>query len=87
MKRIKSELNDWGKAEYKRSDLGQLVRGKYAKVSNAKREKVELEYHRMKPEDFDPKMSRAKPHAHQAIRLSRSSSKRKSKANEKKRAA
>lgn len=26
-----SELNDWGRAEYKRSDLGVLVRGKYAK--------------------------------------------------------
>src|SRR5438105_14833957 len=26
-----SELNDWGKAKYKRSDLGALVRGKYAK--------------------------------------------------------
>jgi hypothetical protein len=32
MKKAKdSELNDWGKAEYKRSDLGELVRGKYAK--------------------------------------------------------
>ena len=27
----KSELDDWGKAEYKRSDLGELVHGKYAK--------------------------------------------------------
>ncbi|HEY0348053.1 MAG TPA: hypothetical protein VGC60_07835 [Pyrinomonadaceae bacterium] len=27
----KSELDDWGKSEYKRSDLGELVRGKYAK--------------------------------------------------------
>lgn len=26
----KSELNDWGPAEYKRSDLGKSVRGKYA---------------------------------------------------------
>lgn len=26
----KSELNDWGPAEYKRSDLGKPVRGKYA---------------------------------------------------------
>lgn len=26
-----SELNDWGKPEYKRSDLGELVRGKYIK--------------------------------------------------------
>ena len=31
MKKAKSELNDWGQSEYKRSDLGQLVRGKYAK--------------------------------------------------------
>ena len=27
----KSELNDWGRREYKRADLGELVRGKYAK--------------------------------------------------------
>ena len=27
----KSELNDWGRPEYKRTDLGELVRGKYAK--------------------------------------------------------
>ena len=26
-----SELNDWLRPEYKRSDLGKLVRGKYAK--------------------------------------------------------
>ena len=26
-----SELNDWGQPEYKRSDLGEPVRGKYAK--------------------------------------------------------
>lgn len=32
MKKAKnSELNDWGKSEYKRSDLGEIVRGKYAK--------------------------------------------------------
>jgi hypothetical protein len=30
MKTAKSELNDWGRPEYKRSDLGELVRGKYA---------------------------------------------------------
>ena len=27
----KSELDDWGRPEYKRADLGQLVRGEYAK--------------------------------------------------------
>ncbi len=32
MKKAKeSELNDWGRPEYKRADLGGLVRGKYAK--------------------------------------------------------
>src|SRR6185295_20150086 len=30
MKNIKSELNDWGRPEYKRSDFGEIVRGKYA---------------------------------------------------------
>jgi hypothetical protein len=30
MNNIKSELNDWGRQEYKRSDLGEIVRGKYA---------------------------------------------------------
>lgn len=30
MKKVKSsELNDWGKREYKPSDLGEMVRGKY----------------------------------------------------------
>jgi hypothetical protein len=31
MKKAKSELDDWGRPEYKRSDFGKLVRGKYAK--------------------------------------------------------
>jgi addiction module HigA family antidote len=31
MKKAKPELNDWSRSEYKRSDLGNLVRGKYAK--------------------------------------------------------
>lgn len=31
MKKAKSELNEWGRPEYKRSDFGELVRGKYAK--------------------------------------------------------
>lgn len=30
MKKAKSELNDWSRTEYKRSDLGEKVRGKYA---------------------------------------------------------
>ena len=31
MKKAKSELNDWLRPEYKRSDFGEMVRGKYAK--------------------------------------------------------
>ena len=30
MKKVKSETNDWLRPEYKRSDLGSMVRGKYA---------------------------------------------------------
>jgi hypothetical protein len=30
MKKDKSELNDWLRPEYKRSDFGEFVRGKYA---------------------------------------------------------
>jgi hypothetical protein len=30
MKNIKPQLNDWGRPEYKRSDFGEIVRGKYA---------------------------------------------------------
>jgi len=83
----KSELNERGRPEYKRADLGALVRGKYAKLFKADREKVELEYHRMKPEDFDAAMSRAKLHGSEAIRLTTPRAKRKSKTTEKKRAA
>ncbi len=31
MKKAKSEANDWLRSEYKRSDLGTIVRGKYAR--------------------------------------------------------
>lgn len=30
MKKLKSEVNDWLRPEYKRGDLGPIVRGKYA---------------------------------------------------------
>jgi hypothetical protein len=84
VKKAKSELNDWGRPEYKRSDFGKLVRGKYAKLSQADREKVESEYHRKNPEDFDLSMSRAKPYARETIRFSnRSTSKRRGNATEK----
>ncbi len=31
MKKVKTEANDWGRVEYQRSDLGPIVRGKYAR--------------------------------------------------------
>jgi len=83
MKKAKSALNDWLRPEYKRSDFRELIRGKYAKLSKAEREKVESKYHRLKPPDFDEAMTRAKRHTPAAI----SRSKRKGKASEKRRAA
>jgi hypothetical protein len=79
----KIELSDWSRPEYRRSELGELVRGKYAKLSKAEREKIESQYHRLKPEDFDEALARAKRHMPVAV----SRSKRKSKASEKGRAA
>ena len=40
-----------------------------SKLSKAEQEKIELEYHQMKPEDFDDLMTRAKRHTPTAIRL------------------
>ena len=59
------------------------MKKQFAKLSKAEQEKVELEYHRMKPEDFDEAMAQAKPNKPEV----RSATKRKSKATEKKRAA
>jgi len=59
------------------------MKRQFAKLSKAEQEKVESQYHRMKPEDFDQAMARAKK-----VRPDvRSKSNRKSKAAEKKRAA
>jgi len=89
MKKAKdSEVNDWGKAEYKRSDLGELVRGKYAKRIRESTNVVVL----------DPQVAKAFPNDEAVnsalrglIRSSRSnaklSTKRKNKRTEKKRAA
>ena len=59
------------------------MKKQFGKLSKAEQEKVELEYHRMKPEDFAEAMAKAKRHKPEA----RPSTKRKSKATEKKRAA
>ncbi len=88
MKKAKSELNDWLRPEYKRSDFGKLVRGKYAKRIRESTNVVVL----------DPQVAKAFPNDEAVnnallglIGTSRSSaksgSKRKSKANEKRRAA
>lgn len=53
------------------------MKKQFAELSKAEHEKVELEYHRMKPEDFDEAMAQAKLHKPEA----RTSTKRKSKGN------
>ena len=84
----KSELDDWGRPEYKRADLGELVRGKYAKRIRESTNVVVL----------DPQVAKVFPNdeaVNDALRelielptsSTRSRSKRKSKSSEKKRAA
>jgi len=53
MKKAKSEANDWLKPEYKRSDLGRIVRGKYARRMEVESNVVVI----------DPMLSRAFPNA------------------------
>jgi hypothetical protein len=89
MKKAKeSELNDWGRPDYKRADLGELVRGKYAKRIRESTNVVVL----------DPKVAKAFPNdkaVNDALReliersrsTNRSRSKLKSKTSDKKRAA
>lgn len=45
------------------------MKKKAGKPSKAEQEKIELEYHRMNPEDFDELMKQAKRHTPAAIRL------------------
>ena len=89
MKKAKnSELNDWGKSEYKRSDLGELVRGKYARPIRESTNVVMLEPQVAKAFPNDEAVNSA---LRGLIRSSRSeaklSTKRKNKATDKKRAA
>ena len=47
MRFSKSDLDDWGRPEYKRADLGEMVRGKYAKsMRELSYPSVEIEQHR-----------------------------------------
>jgi hypothetical protein len=43
---------------------------KFAELTKSERAKVEADYHRMKPEELDAVISRARPHSPDAIRLS-----------------
>jgi hypothetical protein len=43
MKKVKSEANDWLRPEYKRSNLGPIVRGKYARRMAAESNVVVIE--------------------------------------------
>ena len=45
------------------------MKKKFGKLSKREQEKVEAEYHRMKPEDFDEVMSTAARHTPNAVRL------------------
>lgn len=45
------------------------IRKQFRKLPKDQKEGVETEYHRMKPEEFDGMMSRAKRHTPIAIRL------------------
>jgi hypothetical protein len=51
MKKVKSETSDWLRPEYKRSDLGPIVRGKYARRMAAESNVVVI----------DPAVSKAFP--------------------------
>jgi len=46
------------------------MKKKFSKLTKSAKAKVEAEYHRMKPEELDAVISRAKSHSPDAIRLS-----------------
>ncbi len=88
MKKAKSELNDWSRPEYKRSDFGEMVRGKYASRIRKSTNVIVL----------DPQVAKVFPNdeaVNNALRElmgvtdsgAKSRSKRKSKTTEKQRAA
>ena len=88
MKKAKSELNDWSRPEYERSDFGEMVRGKYASRIRKSTNVIVL----------DPQVAKVFPNdeaVNNALRElmgvtdsgAKSRSKRKSKTTEKQRAA
>ena len=88
MKKAKSELNDWSRPEYKRSDFGELVRGKYAKRIRKSTNVIVLDPQVAKVFPNDKAVNDALRGLIIATRSSaKSGSKRKSKTTEKTRAA
>jgi hypothetical protein len=88
MKKAKTELSDWARPEYKRSDFGKIVRGKYVNRIRKSTNVIVL----------DPRVAKVFPNddavndaLRELIGASRpgagSSSKRKGKSTEKRRAA
>jgi len=87
MKKAKeSELDDWGRSEYKRADLGQLVRGKYAKRIQESTNVIVLDPKVAKVFPNDEAVNNALRNLIEASPRTRSG-KRKSRTSEKKRAA
>jgi hypothetical protein len=88
MKKAKSELNDWARPEYKRSDFGNMVRGKYAKRIQESTNVIVLDPEVAKAFPNDAAVNNALRELISATRSStKSGSKRKSKTTEKTRAA
>ena len=88
MKKAKSEQNDWSRPEYKRSDFGEMVRGKYANRIRKSTNVIVLDPQVAKVFPNDEAVNNALRELIGATRsATRSSAKRKSKATEKRRAA
>lgn len=47
------------------------MRKRFSKLTQAKQEEIELEYHQTNPAEFDEQMSKAKKHVADSIRLPR----------------
>jgi hypothetical protein len=88
MKKPKSEQNDWLRSEYKRSDFGELVRGKYANRIRKSTNVILLDPQVAKVFPNDEAVNNALRELIGATRaVAKSTSKRKIKAPDKRRAA
>ena len=88
MKKAKTELNDWTRSEYKRSDFAEMVRGKYANRVRKSTNVIVLDPEVAKVFRNDEAVNNALRELIGATRSAgRSGSKRKSKGAEKRRAA